>query len=575
MKQISDFFKKIWKWITGSTKHKITFAACCAAAVAAVIIAEVIMNAASDDYADVTYRETKAVKGALTVGVEEDGTIAVGTTSQTFDIDLSAYSTSSDSSSYSWAGGGSSSSGGGMGGMQNGNSSSSGSSDTSTTASGTRQLQVEDVYVSVGQNIKKGDKLLKLTESSVNTIRGDLEEDVNNAKLTYQKQQTQKTLSDLSDKQQLETDKSYGSYAQTQYDLTVQQLQDAVTDAQTTLDDANDDMKDLQDELTEMQSHVTTYAKLKENAEYSKKTTDMESSLYWWLVAENAREEASDMVDTLTDNIEKQEKLIKTQQAEIDKDTNALTDAQEALELGLVTAKAEYDKDELDYDNAEELYDVGTGQTQLTTDEASDDYSDTKQKLDDFDSTVQDQVIYSDYDGVVTAVGPSADDYIGTDSKIITVNDYDKTTVEVSVPEDDMTDIKEGSTANVYCPALPDNTFAATVTDVGDATYDSSTSTTSYDVTVTLSGDTSVLFAGMTADVTFITKQTKNVVYVSNRAIQRDDGNSYVLMKDSDGNIVKKQVTTGFSDGSNVEIKSGLSDGDVVLIESKVSGTAD
>ncbi len=572
MKQIANFFRKLWNWVTGSRKHKIMFTACCAA-VAAVIIAETVINAGSNEYADVTYRETKASKGALTVGVEEDGTIAAGSTSQTFDIDLSAYSTASDSSSFSWAGGNSSSRGG-TGGMSN-NKSSSNSSNTSTTASGTRQLQAEDVYVSVGQNIKKGDKLLKLTKSSVNTIRTDLEEDVNSARLTYQKQQTQKTLSDMSDKQQLETDRSYGTYAQTQYDLTIQQLQDAVNDAQTTLDDANDDMKDLQDELTEMQSHVTTYAKLKENAEYSKKTTDMDTSLYWWLTAENAREEASTMVDTLTDNIKTQKGLIKTQQAAIDKDMNALTDAQEALELGQVTAKAEYDKDELDYTNADELYSIGTGQTQLTTDEASDDYSDMKAKLDDFDSTVKDQVIYSDYDGVITAVGPTADDYIGTDSTLITVNDYDKTTVEVSVPEDDMTDIKEGSTANVNCPALPDSTFTAAVTDVGDATYDSSTATTSYDVTVTLSGDTSVLFAGMTADVTFITKQTEDVVYVSNRAIQREDGNSYVLMKDTDGDIVRKQVTTGFSDGSNVEIKSGLSAGDVVLIESKVSGITD
>ena len=32
-----------------------------------------------------------------------------------------------------------------------------------------------------------------------------------------------------------------------------------------------------------------------------------------------------------------------------------------------------------------------------------------------------------------------------------------------------------------------------------------------------------------------------------------------------------KEVTTGFSDGVNVEIIEGLSEGDVVLIESKVS----
>ena len=40
---------------------------------------------------------------------------------------------------------------------------------------------------------------------------------------------------------------------------------------------------------------------------------------------------------------------------------------------------------------------------------------------------------------------------------------------------------------------------------------------------------------------------------------------------DENGSIVEKDVTTGFSDGVNVEITEGLSQGDTVLIESKVS----
>ena len=59
-------------------------------------------------------------------------------------------------------------------------------------------------------------------------------------------------------------------------------------------------------------------------------------------------------------------------------------------------------------------------------------------------------------------------------------------------------------------------------------------------------------------------------MYVSNRAIIRDGKKSYVKVKDADGDICTVEVTTGFSDGVNVEIIDGLSVGDVVLIESKV-----
>ena len=75
----------------------------------------------------------------------------------------------------------------------------------------------------------------------------------------------------------------------------------------------------------------------------------------------------------------------------------------------------------------------------------------------------------------------------------------------------------------------------------------------------------------MTAQVTFITKETETVVYVSNRAVSRENGKSYVKKKEADGSITRQEIITGFSDGVNVEIKEGLSEGDTVLIESKVS----
>lgn len=90
-------------------------------------------------------------------------------------------------------------------------------------------------------------------------------------------------------------------------------------------------------------------------------------------------------------------------------------------------------------------------------------------------------------------------------------------------------------------------------------------------MTVTLQGDTSGLYEGMTGEVTFVTKETQEVLYVSNRAIFRDGTRSYVKVRDEAGNIQEKDVVTGFSDGVNVEIVEGLSEGDTVLIESKVS----
>lgn len=60
------------------------------------------------------------------------------------------------------------------------------------------------------------------------------------------------------------------------------------------------------------------------------------------------------------------------------------------------------------------------------------------------------------------------------------------------------------------------------------------------------------------------------MLYIPVRAIMEKDGANYVKVREKDGTIIRKRVTTGFSDGINIEIKEGLSEGETVLTESKV-----
>ena len=93
----------------------------------------------------------------------------------------------------------------------------------------------------------------------------------------------------------------------------------------------------------------------------------------------------------------------------------------------------------------------------------------------------------------------------------------------------------------------------------------------SYNVTAAFTGDITGIYTDMTGNVTFISRQVTDVLYVSNKAIQSDGTTSYVKVKDADGTIRMVDVETGFSDGVNVEITSGLTEGETVLIESQVT----
>ena len=163
-------------------------------------------------------------------------------------------------------------------------------------------------------------------------------------------------------------------------------------------------------------------------------------------------------------------------------------------------------------------------------------------------------------------------DTIQTNDTLVTLYDLADVTITVTVAEEDMTDIAVGTAANVSLTAYPDTIFQAEVSKISDAVTDSDGNVT-YEVTAAIGGDVSGLFQGMTGDITFITKETRNVLYVSNRAVIREGTRSYVKVKNEDGEIEEREITTGFSDGVNVEIVEGLSEGDVVLIESVVSET--
>ena len=567
MKQ--HFFRKkagqIREWTGAHKKKAAALYSGISLALVAAIAAGVVYhssNTAADDTGTV-YREETATKGALTVGITEEGTVTIGTTTQTLDVDISAYtgSASTTTNNGTQTGGG---------GMMPGQTQTTTTTSTSTTDSDTRELEVKEVYVNVGQEVSKGDPIALLDETSVNDIKSDLEADVEDARNTYDETAANQKVSDQTVQQNYKLYSLYGTSAQSEYDTTVATLEDAVDSAQSDLDDANDTLQDDQDELEDDQTNLPTYKKALENAEYTANGIDKETAMYGWLTAEDAREKAKSLVDDTEDEIDTLTDEIADQKTKIAEYEIALETAKKNYELGVVEAKATLDTENWQNQNADTYLSVSNAQDALTTEEAKDDLTQAQKKLSEFESYIQNNEIIAAEDGVISAVSITAGDDLYSNSDLITVNDYDKVTATVDVSEDDIDYAQVGAAAKVSIDAFPDTVFDAEVTDVGDATYDSSTGTTSYEITVTLSGDLSELYSGMTAEVTFVTKDTENVLYVPNRAVTRENDKSYVKLKKDDGTIVTQEVTTGFSDGTNMEIKDGLSEGDTVVIESKV-----
>ena len=528
-------------WLLKNKKKAILFAAAFLfLLIAAGVIAVIIMASFKEE--ESVYKETTVMEGLLTVGITEEGTVSVGTVEQSFELDISEYSSQSLEDLFR-----------GPMGMQ-------------ASGTGGRNLTVEEVYVTVGQQVKKGAPLFKLTQESVDEIREELASDEENAKLTYDTQLVQKQKSQQEAQQEKEKNQVYGNAASLEYEEALHDLEETLSDAQDALTDAQEDLLEYQEDLAEVQEDY------EEAKKYLKETTaaiESESDTYWYLKNEESREQAAKTVEDEEDKIEKLQDQIQDKKLEIVALKKAYDEAFLAYQTGEADAKTQYDKRLYNLKQAGEIYGIVTDEIAYQTKTAQEDYEDASEKLQAFDAYIIDGVVSAQYEGIVTEVDIEPEDLIEKGTQIIVLNNYEDITANVQVDDDDMDQVHVGDTVRVSFSAFPDGNFEGKVSDIGDATI-SSSSEVSYAVEIEVSGDVEGLYEGMTGEVTFITKETKEVTYVANRAIIREGAQSYVKVRGGDGSIEKRAVVTGFSDGSNVEIKEGLTAGETVLIESKV-----
>ena len=202
--------------------------------------------------------------------------------------------------------------------------------------------------------------------------------------------------------------------------------------------------------------------------------------------------------------------------------------------------------------------------------DAQDAYDDAKEALDIFNDLIGDGTIRSEYAGTIASVGYSEGDSLSASTDVVTFADRSQVTMTVAVSQEDISGITTGSQAQIALTAYDDKTYEGEVESV-DTSASSGTSTVSYNVTVKFTGDTSDVYQDMTGNVTFVSAQAKDVCYVSRKAVTTENGTSVVKVKREDGSIEEVTVETGINDGINIEIDSGLSEGDTALIESQVA----
>ncbi len=149
----------------------------------------------------------------------------------------------------------------------------------------------------------------------------------------------------------------------------------------------------------------------------------------------------------------------------------------------------------------------------------------------------------------------------------IVIGDNTEMFVYADVDESDIAGVKEELPVLIEVDALPEDLFRGTVYRVIPQGVEEQ-SVVTFQVRVLVRGDTAKLKSGMTADIHVETARADNVVAVPNEALNRDEKGKYVLIppETEEGQPTKRRVTTGLTDFTVTEIKTGLQPGEAVLL---------
>ena len=486
------------------------------------------------------YMEYTVQHGTLQNIVTESGSVSLGITTQLYDLDISTDSSDDE--------------------------------DDEDEEENEKYLKVEEVYAAVGQRVKEGDKVYQFTQESIDSVR---------KALTYEKTEKQIALAQVQTQYEigvLEAELSRNetlldtSLAQTVYDTTIARLSNDMSAKSLEIQQLLKDIYQLQCDLTD-EDYLEEKSNILEAYEDAIKGVDDASEDFvtnrveaadTFLSAKTAYENFFNQFDEsnkqITDKIEEVheiEKEILYNQTLLEKELLAANQELAASNVNGSIADVKYESSLTSYENAR-------SKAQRELDEAA-------EKLDAFEAFIGDGTVYAEGSGIVTEVGYEEGDYLMNTGTLIAFAKAEDMTVSVDVAQEDVVTMKVGDSVNLSFSAYDGEAYNGIIESITTTATSRSSATISYPVVISILGDTSKLYGGMTADVAFVTEEAADISYVLRKAIVEEDGKSCLYIKSGE-NYVLTPVTTGFTNGEYIEVKDGIQEGGCYYIKTLANG---
>lgn len=428
----------------------------------------------------------------------------------------------------------------------------------------TTELEIEEVYAVSGEGVSAGDKILKLTEDSVEEARKELERALEDAELAYRTGAIEYEKNLITAEYTRDSAILTGQQAKEVYDETVASLESAVTKAEEELQDAQDDIAEYESYVND--GSYKSYFKVDEyQAIYDENLKALTDKMDEWGVSwsqvtggnggsvqiggggdvsGNNAQGGSTYVSTLSslysileqnlkDLDEAQEKYedaltnaafeLQTLQLKLPSLQQAVTEAKENYEIQLAQAKLTYETSLSSAERAESDYNTTVEKAQSDLAALQSTYEDAKTNLELFESSVGDGYFYASEDGTILRTMVRAEQDLTSDAVVFAYSNPKELTVTVSVEQSDIAKLTVGDSA--YVQSSAGSGLTGVITAIDPVSSSSSRTSVTYSVTVQITAEDEENSLSANESVTVVFGMTDEEMEQLQQSMQGRPGN--------------------------------------------------
>lgn len=173
--------------------------------------------------------------------------------------------------------------------------------------------------------------------------------------------------------------------------------------------------------------------------------------------------------------------------------------------------------------------------------------------------------LYAPHAGVIGKRHVESGANVMPGSPIVSLMNITSVKIKVPVPENDIASIKLQTNCRIKIPALDDASFTGIISEKG-VVADPASHT--YDVKLKVINLNKQIMPGMVCKTYLPNNEKQSGIILPMKAVQVTSyGKSFVWLVNQAGKAVLREVTTGKLVGNGILIKSGLKQGDTVVVE--------